>query len=81
MEPRDTAIGQDRRPQQFYSGNQPKQSYGCQQPPYSGNNHKNGCSNYNSSSSLSALSRFVTDDGVTFDVRRNQGFLNSCTVK
>ncbi len=38
-------------------------------------------SNYNSTSSLCDVSNFVKRDGVTFDARRNQGFLNACTVK
>ncbi len=41
----------------------------------------NGRTNYNSTSSLSALSSFVTHDDVTFDAKRNQGFLNAWTVK
>ncbi len=48
---------------------------------YSGNDHNRGDSSYNSSSSLSALSSFITHNGVTFDLRRNQGFLNTCTEK
>ncbi len=44
--------------------------------------HNGGHSSYkNSSSPLSELSSFVTHDGVTFDAKRNQGFLNACTKK
>ncbi len=43
--------------------------------------HNTGHSNYNSTSSFSDVSSFVTRDSVTFDARRNQGFPNACTVK
>ncbi len=40
-----------------------------------------GHSNYNSTSSFSDVSSFVTCDGVTFDGRRNKGFPIARTVK
>ncbi len=48
---------------------------------FSGNDRNMGHSNYNSTSSFSDVSSFVTRNRVTFDVGRNQGFPNTCTVK
>ncbi len=73
--------GQNMRLQQSYTSNQPRQPCCKQQPSHGNNIHNGGCSNYNSSTSLSELSSFVTHDGVTFDARRNQGFPNACTEK
>ncbi len=52
----------------------PNQTYGHQQQSNSGNDRNQGNTYYIKPSSLSALSSFVTHDGVTFDARRNQGF-------
>ncbi len=61
--------------------NYPKQNgnNGCQPHLYGGNG-QNQCQNFNPNpTSLSNISSFVTHDGVTFDARRNQVFLNVCT--
>ncbi len=57
----------------------PRQSYGHQKPAFYG--YDTGHSNFNSTSSFSDVSSFVTCESVTFDARRNQGFPNACTVK
>ncbi len=67
--------------QQFNHNNQTRETYSNHPASFNGNNRYMGHSNYNSNSSLSDLSGFVTCDGVTFDARRNQGFPNACTVK
>ncbi len=72
---------QYRNQQQNYQNNHPRQNYGCKKRAFSGNDRITGYSNYNSTSFFSDVSSFVTHDGVTFDVRRNHGVLNSCTVK
>ncbi len=73
--------GQFGNQQQFNRINQARQNYSDHPASFNGNDRYMGHSNYNSTSSLSDVSSFVTRDGVTFDARRNQGFPNACTVK
>ncbi len=67
--------------QQFNHNNQTRQAYSNHTASFNGNDRYIGHSNYNSNSSLSDVSSFVTSDGVTFDARRSQGFPNTCTAK
>ncbi len=73
--------GQSHNQQQFNRNNQARRNHNDHLASFNGNDRNMGHSKYNSTSSLSDVSSFVTRDGVTFDARRNQGFPNTCTVK
>ncbi len=72
---------QFRNQQQFNPNNQARRNHNDHPASFNGNDRHMGHSNYNSTSSLSDVSSFVTRHSVTFDTRRNQGFPNACTVK
>ncbi len=73
--------GQSRNQQKFNHNNQARRNHNDHQASFNGNDRNMGHSKYNSTSSLSDVSSFVTRDGVAFDARNNQGFPNAYTVK
>ncbi len=67
----------NRRQNQLPANNAYNSNIGNQRTPTNGNMRNNGQSDYNLHPPLSSISSFVTHDGVTFDVRRNQNFQNT----
>ncbi len=63
--------------QQYNRNNQPRQNYGHQKPAFNGNDQNTGHSNYNSTSSFSDVSSFVTRDGPDYTIRNTTGEINA----